>query len=279
MSYEEGIIQVGFLGGSISDEFQVINNQFNYSWIYIENRSSWPLAMGTTPQNSSQAPAFPFTIRPLSIGCYPIDPSADVAIASTFAPSPVFPQTADGANTGGNGEYVELPRNVLYKLSTEGNAFVSELYPIDYARIVSRYVTVAGQGGRTDLAVAPPGTGTSIFCQGQDAPQDTVMVGVSVTLQNAGTAAIAELLSGDLITALGSAGGTLIGPVQIGTITPFSNLAANPTNPIQMGTDIIRLPGVQGINWFNNNPALNGSLSFVVSYYLGIPGRFAKGTV
>lgn len=278
MSYEEGIVQVGYLGGSITDEFQVINNQFEYSWIYIENRSSWPLAMGTTPQNSSQAPSFPFTIRPLSIGCYPIDPSADVAIASTFFPSPTFAGTIQGANTG-NTAYVELPRNVLYKLSTEGNAFVDELYPIDYARIVSRYVSMAGQTARADLAVAPAGTGTAIYVQGQDAPQDTVIIGVSVTLQSAGTAAVAELLSGDLITALGSAGGSIIGPVYCGTITPFSNLSAAPTNPIQMGTDIIRVPGVQGIGWFNNNPALNGSLSFVVSYYLGIPGRFAKGTV
>jgi hypothetical protein len=96
---------------------------------------------------------------------------------------------------------------------------------------------------------------------------------VQAVITNLGTAASPSNIEMDLVC--NDIAG--VGEQFTGAIYPFGGLGANPAGPTIPA--IIPLPGVLGVQWCNLNPAVNGTVSLAITYFVGMPARYVGGTV
>lgn len=278
VAYQDGVVQL--YDGSISSPTNksvrstVIHNDNGNSWIWIENRSSWAIAIGSVDRLSGLTSAtFPFTAQPVSLGCYPIDPNRDVVLGFSLKDFQVSTSNFGGNIATGPISSV-FPRNIFWKLFDDGAPFVQDLYPLDKCLVLSRRVNGMAFGVPFFIeAVNPGGTGTPqvTLLAGADAPPDSVIMAVAVThlvLSNAADKASA-LGVNTILDDRAVIGGSTLG----GELNVFGG-AANVLSQVDVGNEIVPTGPVLGLAFYNNG---TGNVSFKATFYLGVPARFAGG--
>ena len=263
---EEGIVQLD----TFTNTSQVINNDFERKWMYVENRCSYPLAIGSIPKGAGSIPTFLQTVRPLSQGCYPIDASQDVVIG--YAITNITQHTSIFGANSDTGVLNVQDRNVPYKLSDDGGLSVNDLYPISNCLIVSRRVSINSGGTATHFVVDFGQGGTILFTrnvlnQKFDATKDWCIMGTSIILHTTTAGNQPSDLAGNVVMAGDN-------EAISGEIFPMAGAAG--VTPAAQNTGLIPLPGACGIIWENDGP---GAMTLRISYWIGIPGRFSGGQI